>query len=67
MLQKSSIQKVQLFENDPTIIVEQSVLINVKKSWINITHGEYELSMSIKNWGELIKLAEATKPEKGQL
>lgn len=67
MLQKSRIQKVQLFENDCTKVVEQSVLIDLKENWISVTHGDSEMSMSMKNWSELVNLAEATKPEKNQL
>lgn len=64
MLQNLQVQKAQLFENDPTIIAEQCVLINIRKSWINITHGDSELSISVKNWNKLIGLMETRKPEK---
>ena len=61
MLAKSSVQKVQIFEDDPTKIGEQTVLIDLRENWINVTHCDLELSMSLINWYQLVQLVECTK------
>ena len=61
MLAKSSVQKVQIFEDDPAKIGEQTVLIDLRENWINVTHCDLELSMSLINWYQLVQLVESTK------
>lgn len=53
-------QSVKLFHDESDVGIQQ-VYIDTSDNWINVMHSGEELSMSLNNWDELVKLVETAK------